>query len=325
MFKLEKINNELEDVISRDKDIQIEVQSIRTRLKKGRLLFRALLRRFDRHRHSQIEASLAELELLSGLRFQELTEYHVEHLYRISYSRSEEYFARFSTRSPFQKNGFEKDLTLYLLEQFMGDDSVETVPAVQPGSRFLIDQIPVVGIFVPDILLIGRSPLNGFAATNFEVDGKVHDYLKAVKDELMEVCFAEIGIFTVRIKTHQVHRTNAAEDCANFDRTFVQNLVTQIKKRKPYDECQVRNLVSRMKLLTIACWLQPEEIDSLISSRFGEDFNLQNYISLEYHKPYRPKWIRGAKRILRVISRLTNGIKVKTIYASRIKTHSHST
>lgn len=311
MTNLSKVNNDLKDIES---CLQNEALELRTRLKRGRLLSRILLRLLNRAQHSQVKRSIDRLEQLSGMKFPELTDYQIEYLYRIAYSKAEEFFGRFGNKSPFQKNGLEKDLTLLLMDQFKDDDSSEVIPAIEAGSRLLVGQIPVIGVFVPDILLIGRSPAKGFVATNFEVDGKVHEYLKSEKDELMESCLSELGIFTVRVKANQVHQTYSSPDCVDHNRIFVQKVIEQIKSRQAYEVEQSDLLIKRIKIFTIACWLRPDEIESLLVGRFGEGLNLEAYISLEYYKPYRPKWIRGAKRLLSVLSKLSTGISAKKLY-----------
>lgn len=318
MINLVKINNDDKDIISRDKDLQSEIKSLKERHARGIILFHLLNRRERRHQNAHIGNCIDQLELKTKLSFPRLTTEQIDYLFKIAYSNAERYFNRYGQNSPYQKNGREKDATIFFQNELSELESFSITPAVGSKTRRLLEDIPLIGLFVPDLLLIGREWVKGMPIVCIEIDGKPHEILKAVKDGFMETELRKLGVLTVRVKADQVHLTRATDNHLDFDRNYMGTIADGLKKANICSEELLEQTTRRIMLYTISMWLDVDSIDRRILNEFGINPHLRDHLTLEHFKSYRPDWVRGAKKRHKIRNTLSNGLKAKAVLSEAI-------
>ncbi|MGE4131603.1 MAG: hypothetical protein AB7F86_08180 [Bdellovibrionales bacterium] len=281
--------------------------------KRCNVIYQLLERRRKRRTHSQIKKSIDRLESLTGFEFAELTDDMIDHLSSIAEDVARDRYARqYPDGNPLIKNNKEKDLTIFMDRELAHIGRIKVTPWVEPNTRRLMEKIPIVGPYCPDLIIYGLGR-NGEAATYIEVDGRIHDTEKGSKDASFDQFLTSIGFYAIRIPAHKVYLTRPDSDSCDFDRGLCAKVVDEIKNYRIASESEIHALQTRVKLVNIATWLSLAQIDHIIREKFKVEFHLADYLKLEFYKANAGKWTKGAKSLFKLTPKLSNSRMVNDL------------
>lgn len=314
MNTLNSFGNRIEPFIDRSQRFAHELALLKKLERISEIIMPILVRRHKRRSHSQVRLAFDDVERITGLTFPELTTEMIELLNSIADKKAREYYcSQYPGRSPLEKNGKEKDLTIFLDQELSGLRGIKLVPWVEPNSRKLMGAVPIVGIYCPDLIVLGIGS-TGKAATIIEVDGIIHDTEKGTKDAMFDAAMRALGFDLIRIPASKVHKDRPDMDSADFDRKLCWRMAEEMKLYRRSSKVKVAKLLLKIKLLNIATWLSVKQIDHLIKTKFGIDFRLLDSIKIEFFRKNKPKWVKGARRLLDIRSPiLSNGVNAKSV------------
>ncbi len=314
MSTLASFENHTGYPVNRSHRFALELTFFERLRRKAEILTPLLDRRRKRRSHQQVRKGFDDVERTTGLNFHELTNEMVDYLNFEAEKEARDYYNnQYPGRNPLEKNGKEKDLTIFFDRELSYIRCVQLVPWVEPNSRKLMAEIPIVGIHCPDLIIFGIGS-TGKAATVIEVDGLIHDTEKGSKDALIDAYLREIGFDLIRIPASKVHKDRPDLATADFDRKLCTLLAEEMKRFKRSNKAKVNKFKYKIKLLNIATWLTVNQIDHVIKKQFGVELRLSDSLKIEFYRKNPHKWVKGAKRLLGIRSPiLSNQINAKRL------------